>query len=177
MPDVIRRRAAAPAENVDEAFLRPRFHSVRGLVRLLVILAHLVGQARIGISRNQRIRDARHLGDERPHQIRAQRAIEADRKRLRVLHRIPERFRRLARKRASGAISDRPRNPDRQMLQTLRLQIHDRLDGSFGIQRVGDGLDQVEINAAFVERFHLVAIGVVDLVEVDEARSRIVHVG
>ena len=72
----------------------------RRLRRRFVVagVGHRIGQAGIRIARDERVGDARDFLDVRPHQRRAERAVEAHGQRLHVAHRIPERFRRLARK-------------------------------------------------------------------------------
>ncbi len=53
--NVLRRGAAAAAQNVHDAILRPGADRIGRLPGLLVILAHLVRQAGIRIGRDQRI--------------------------------------------------------------------------------------------------------------------------
>ena len=58
----------------------------------------------------------------------------------------------------------------------LVTQVEDGLDGRLAVQRVGDGLDQEQIDPALVEPPHLLAIGVIDLVEGHGPRAGVVHV-
>ena len=59
------------------------------------------------------IRDAREFGNVGAHILRAEGAVEADRERARVAHRIPECLGRLSGQRPAGGIGDRDRNHDR----------------------------------------------------------------
>jgi hypothetical protein len=150
--DVVGRRAAAAAQDVDDARPWPTRAGVAGLVRLLVVLAHGVGQAGVGIGGDQGVGDAGHLGDVRAHQVGAQGAVEAHGERLAVLDRVPERLGRLARQGAARAVGDGAADPDRQLLVALVAQVHDRLDRGLAVQGVGDGLDQEQVDPALVER-------------------------
>ena len=78
----------------------------RHVFRALVVLAEFVGQAGIGIGADQRVGDAADVGDMRAQVFGAERAVEADGDRLGVAHRIPERFRQLARQQAAGFVGD-----------------------------------------------------------------------
>ena len=80
----------------------------------VVIAAEFVGQAGIGMRADQRVGDAGQFGDIGAQLLGAQRAIEADGEGVGVAHRMPERFRRLARQRAARQIGDGAGNPDRQ---------------------------------------------------------------
>ena len=101
----------------------------------------------------------RQLGDVGPHQLGAQRAVQADGERLGMAHRVPERLHRLARERAAGEVGDGAGDPDRQLERRRRRTVEDRLDRGLGVQRVEDGLDQEEVDAALVQRPRLLAIG------------------
>jgi len=162
---MLRRRPAAAADDIHQPGRRPFLDEMGGLVRLLVVLAHGVGQAGVGICGDQGVGHPAQFGDERPHQIGPQRAVEADGERFRMSHAVPEGLRRLARQGAARAVGDGARNPDRQGLHALVLEVLDGLDRRLAVQRVGDGFDQIQVDPALVQRLHLMAIGVIDLVK------------
>src|SRR6185437_10871068 len=62
-PDVLRSRAAAAAENVDQARGRIIAQDLRGLLRRLVVLAEGIRQAGVGVRADAGIGDARELLD------------------------------------------------------------------------------------------------------------------
>ena len=93
---MIRRGAAAAADNIDETGLRELSDQPGHEFRALVVLAELVGQAGIRIGANECIRNAANVGDMRAQIFRAERAVEADGDRLGMPYRIPERFWQLA---------------------------------------------------------------------------------
>ena len=97
-PDVLGRRPAAAADDVDEAFARERAEQLGGLVRLLVVAAERVRQPCVRVRARVRAGEPRELGDVRPHLLRAERAVDADDQRLRLLDRVPERLDGLARR-------------------------------------------------------------------------------
>ena len=94
------------------------FSSDEVIVRRLVEagLAHRIGQAGVRIDADEGVADPRQLRDVRPHQRRAERAVEADRERLRMAHRIPERLDGLAGQGAAGGVGDGAGNHHRQAL-------------------------------------------------------------
>ena len=53
----------------------------------------------------------------------------------------------------------------------------DREQRRLGVERVEDGLDQQQVGAAFDQRLDLLVVGGAQLLEVDVARARVVHVG
>ena len=108
--DMVRRGAAAAADDVDEAGLGEFADQARHVFRALVVLAEFVGQAGVRIGAHQRIGDAADIGDMGAQILGAERAVEADGDRLGVPHRIPERFRQLARQQAAGFVGDGARD-------------------------------------------------------------------
>ena len=143
----------------------------------LVVKTEFVGQARIRIGADQRIGNARKLSEMRAHLACAERAIEPDRQRCRVLQRIPERRRRLARECTARQIGDRARNHHRQFAADLLEHIVDASISRFGIERVENRFNQQNIRTAFDKGFGRLSIGGSQLVETDSAKARIVDVG
>ena len=111
--DMVGRRAAAAADDVDEAGLGEFGEQSRHVFRALVIEAELVGQAGIGIGADQRVGDAGEIGDVGAHLLGAERAIEPDGERRGVPHRDPERLRRLPRQHAPRQVGDGAGHHDR----------------------------------------------------------------
>ncbi len=77
--DVIGRGPAAAADDVDQAICQPRFNLAGHIMRALVVFAHGVGQACVGIGRDPAFGDVGKFGDVGPHQLGTKRAIEPDR--------------------------------------------------------------------------------------------------
>ncbi len=90
--DVFGRGAAAAAGDVDQARGGKLLQQRRGDVRCFVKagVTHRIGQSGVRIDADESVAQCRQLFDVRPHQRRAERAIEADGERPRVAHRIPE---------------------------------------------------------------------------------------
>ena len=170
--DMLRRGAAAAADDVDEAGIGElRQHRGRRL-RALVVEAELVGQARIRIGADQRVGHLADLLDMRPHLARAERAIEADGERLRVAHRMPERRRGLAGQGAAGQIGDRagdhhgsltPRSANTCSVAKIAAL-------AFSVSKIVS----MRMSSAppSIEAAHLLGVGVAHLVEGDGAISR-----
>ena len=174
--DVRRRRSAAPTDQVDQAGLG-ELGDVAGLsLRGLVVLAERVGQAGVRVAGDEGVRDPRHLGDVGPHLRRAERAVEADRDRLRVPDRVPERLGDLTGQRPPGGIGDGARDDHRPAASALLEQ---RLDGEhrrLGVQRVEDRLDDEEVGTTVDQAVGGFEVGGDQLVVGDVAGSGVVDV-
>ncbi len=92
---------------------------------------------------------------------RAERAVDADDQRPRVLDRDPERLDRLTGEVAPAAVDGGEREPERQ----LRHGVLRGRDRRLAVERVEDGLDQEQVDAAVAQRTHLPGVRLDDLVE------------
>ncbi len=110
--DMLPRRAAAAADDVDEAFAREAFDLLGHEFRAFVILTEGVGQAGIGIGADERIGGFGELRQMRAHGGRAERAVQPDGEGFGVAHGVPEGGRRLAGQRPAGQVGDRAGNHD-----------------------------------------------------------------
>ncbi len=171
------RRAAAAADDVDEAVARPVVQVAGHLVGALVVFAHGVGQSGVGIGEHETVGHVRDLGDVGAHQLGAERAIEADGKRLQVLDGEVERFGRLAGQRAAGTIRDGARDHQRQLDALLVVDLQDCVSGRLGVEGIEHGLDQEHVDAAVDEAPRLLGVCRYEFVEADVAEARIVDVG
>ena len=167
---VVGRRAAAAADDVDEAGLGELAQQARRVVRLLVVAAEGIRQAGVRMAARERVREPRELRDVRPHLLGAERAVDADDQRVRVLDRVPERLERLAGERASGEVDDRDGDPQRQ----LRRDVLRGGDGRLRVQRVEDRLDEQEVDAAVPQGAHLLGVRLDHVVEGDRPVGRVV---
>ena len=109
--------------------------------------------------------------DVRPHLGGAERAVDADDERLRVLDRDPERLDGLAREVAAALVDGGEREPERQVGRGV-LRGDDR---GLRVQRVEDRLDQEQVDAALAQRPHLLGVRLRDLVEGGRAVRGVVH--
>ena len=104
--DVLGRGAAAAADHVDQPGVGELAEQRGHELGALVVAAELVRQAGIGIGADERIGDAGDLRDMGAHLLGAERAVEPDRERRGMAHRVPERRRRLAGEEPPGAVGD-----------------------------------------------------------------------
>ena len=161
--DVLRRGAAAAADDVDEPVLR---HPPEGGGRLfgrLVVGAHLVGQAGVGVAADGAAGPGSHVRDERGQFFRAQRAVEPEAQRPGVLHRPVERLQRLSGQGPSAAVAGR--HGDQQRERSSLRNAADGVDGGLGVERVEAGLQQQRVHAAFQQPADLLRVGFGHLVE------------
>ena len=108
---------------------------------------------------------------------RAERAVEPDRQRPRVAHRIPEGLDRVSRQVTARKVGERHRNHQRQFAPDLRFGFQRRGDPRLGVERVEDRFDQDEVGAAFGQCDDLVEIDLLQFVEIDLAIAGVVDVG
>ena len=174
--NMVGRRAAASADDVDDAIGGEAADLRRHRLGAFVVLAKRVGQAGVGIGAHQCVRYIGDLGQMFAHSARAERAIETDGERARMAHRMPECRRRLAGKRAPRTVSDGARDHQRQAGAALGERLEASEDRRLGVERVENGLDQDEVGAAVDEPANLLAIGDAELVEADRPEARIVDV-
>ena len=110
--------------------------------------------------------------------LRAERAVQADRERLRVAHRIPERLGRLAGERAAGGVGDRAGDHDRQAdagLLAVAGRSRTAPPWRSACRRWSrPEADRRRLRRARATRF---GVGVDQLVEATCAKARVVHVG
>ena len=146
--DVVRRRAAAAAQDVDQAAPRRTRRSPRPSgpgsrrTRRTRWAGRRSGSRRRSSRRSGTAR--RRTGASR----RAERAVEPDRERPGVPDGVPERLGHLAGERAAGGVGDGAGDDHRPAAVAL---LEERLDGEdrgLGVERVEDGLDQQQVGAA-----------------------------
>ena len=174
--NVIRRGAAAAADNVDQPVLGKAPDDFGRFLGLLVVLAKRIGQAGVGVTGNQAVAQPRQFGHVGAHFLAAQGAVEADRQRLGVAHRGPERFGHLPGKRAPRGIGDRARDDHRITDPAFLKKGLAGKDRGLGVERVEDGFDHQHIDAPFGQCPRLLQIGVDQLLKGHVALAGIVHV-
>ncbi len=175
-PDMVRCRAAAPTQHVDEAAGRKVPKQVAGLGRELIVFAERVREARVGIAQDIRLGEPRQLFEVRTHLARAERAVDGDGKRPGMTNGHVERIERLARQRATAAIGDGHRNNHRNAKALFLEHLFDRGDCRLGVQRVEDRLDEQQIGAAIDKAANLILVGRPRVVEGHPAERRVVHI-
>ena len=178
--DVVRRGAAAATGDVDEARFGKFLEQRRGVGWEFVKagVAHRVGQAGVRVDTHKGIGDLRQLFSVRAHQRRAQCAVQANRQRLGVAYRVPERGHGLAGQDTARGIGHGARDHQRQawLRWMLFVVFVDGEQRGLAVQRIEDGFHQQQIDAAFNQALGLLIVGVDQLVEGDVTRSRVVHV-
>src|SRR5574343_1881509 len=147
--DMVGRGAAAAANDIDDAGLGPAFDFVGQHVGRFIVAAEGIWQAGVGVGRDVAVADARQFLDVLAQFLGAERAVQAEGKRLDVVQRIPESLGGLAGQRAPGGIGDRARDRHRTAAAGA---VEEGLDGEqrgLGIQRVEHRLDEQDVGAGF----------------------------
>ena len=145
-PDVLGCGATAPARDVDQSGVGELAELGRHELRRLVVVAELVGEAGVGVGAHERVGVAPDVGDVGPHLGGTERAVEADRERRGVAHRVPERGRRLPGEQPTRPVGDRAGDHDRHDRATRRRELGDGVDRGLGVERVEDRLDQQHVD-------------------------------
>ena len=177
--DVVGRRAAATAHDVDEAAPREVGHDAGERRGRLRVAAERVGQPGVGIAERRDVGRARERRDVRRHFGRAERAVEPDRGRTRVLDARPERLDGLARERAPRGVGDRGGGEHRRaVLDGNRVhRVGDREERGLQIQRVEAGLGEQEVGPPLEQPVHLFAVRGDERLKCDGAVRGVVDVG
>ena len=171
--DVVRRGAAAAADDVQVSGLRHPADGDGHLFRPFVILAHRIGQAGVGIADDGDFAESGHAFDERNQFFRTQRAVEAERSEGIMPDGCIEGFECLAGERASVPVARRDRHDDGEAGCHLRRGIED----GFRVERVETGLDEQQVDAAFDKGSDLFAVNRRHLVEREGTGCGIGYIG
>ncbi len=121
--------------------------------------------------------DARQLLHVATQVLRAECAVEADAEGARVLHGMPEGFRRLAGEGASRRVGDRAGDHHGHALVARREDFLDGEDRGFRVQRVEDRLDEDDVGAAIEEAMRRFGVGGDEFIERDVAHPGVIDVG
>ena len=116
-------------------------------------------------------RQPREVLDVGAHLGGAERAVDPDDERLRVLDRGPEGLDRLPGQRSPAQVHDRDREPQRQ----VRRDLAGGRDRGLRVERVEDRLDQQQVDAALGQGRDLLRVRGLHLIEGDRAEGRVVH--
>ena len=176
-PDVGRRGAAAPADEVDQPVLGELAEHGRHALGRLVVAAELVRQPGVRMRAHEHRRDPGELLDVRAQRLGAEGAVEPDAERAGVRHRVPERLGRLSRQRAAARVRDGARDHHRQPRAQAIEHALDREEGRLGVEGVEDGLDQEQVGPAVDQAPRGLRVGGDQLVERDVPEAGIVDVG
>ena len=173
--NVVGRRAAAAADQVDESFLDELAKGGRHLLRRLVVAAELVGQARVRVHADEGGRDVRERFHVRPQSRGSECAVQADDQWLGVVDGLPECLGRLPGERPTAQVGDRAGDHDGQPFPRLE-DLLEREQCGLGVQRVEDRLDHDEVGTAVDQRLGGLPVGLNEFGEPDVARAGIVDV-
>ena len=120
---MFRGRAAASADQIDEAAVHEVADGLGHLFGGLVVVTKFVGEAGVRMHAHERRRDLRERLDVGPQGFGPEGAVQADNQRLGVANRVPERFRGLTRQGTTAGIGYRAGNHYRQALPASREDV------------------------------------------------------
>ena len=176
--DVLRRIAATAAHDVHEA----RFGEVGGVTghvwrqQIEARWRERVRHARVRIGRHKAIRLGRQFFEEGAHLVRPERAIQTDRQRLHMPHRIEISLRDLTRNHCLATRADRGGNLDRQLDAIRFKHLTDRHKRGFGIERIENRLHHQGIDTASDQRADLMRVSRLHLIKGDVAEAQITEI-
>ncbi|MNO64973.1 hypothetical protein D3C76_557120 [compost metagenome] len=171
-----RRGAAATADDVQKAAGSELFDHFGHLRRGFVVFTERIWQAGVGVRRNLGVGLVGELLQVRAQFLGAQGAVQADRDRLGVANRVPERFGGLPGQGPPGSIGDGPGDHDRQFDAVFLEHLLHGEDGCLGVEGVEDGFDQDQVGAAFDQAAGRFGVVLYQQVEGDIAKARVVDV-
>jgi hypothetical protein len=171
---VIGSRAAAAADDVDEAAGSEFLDQLTRFRRVLIVLPEGIRQPGVRIAADEGRGGARELGEVRPHLAGAERAVDADSQRLGMHHRHPECVDRLPGQGPPAAIGDGRRQDDGHL--AVRVYFGCCEQRRLGAQRIDDRLDEQHVDAAVNQAAHLLRERVLHPIERDGAERGIVDV-
>ena len=174
-PDVLRRRAAAAAGQIQQPLPRHRFQRGRHLLRRLGVFAQFVGQTGVGVDAHGQFGDPRQFAHVRMQLGRAQRAVQADGGHGRMPDGVVEGFHGLARQRPARSVGNRAGNDYGQGAPQTVAGAHDSVQRRLGIERVENGLDQQQVGAALHQRARGDLVGGREPVEIGGPVAGILH--
>ena len=158
--DIGRRGAAATTDNIQQSSLGEFRKNRRHLVGRFVVTTQFVGQARVGVGRNQGVGRPADFFDKGPHGRGAQGAIQTEYRGVGVAQGDPEGLRSLPRQRAATGVGDGAGNPHRHVVQAALAQNFTHgVDCRLGVQRIKNRLDHEDVGAAVQQRLGLITVG------------------
>ena len=174
--DVLRRGAAAAADDVEKSRLGPLADLRRHGVGIQIVFTEGVRQTGVRVRGNVAFRNARQLLHVLAQLVRAQRAVQAEGERVGVAQGVIKRFGGLAGQGTAGGIGDGAGNHDRQVnAQRLELLFH-RVNRGLGVESVEYRFNQDQIGTAFHQRSGRFTVGNNQLVKGDITKRRVVDV-
>ena len=167
---------AAATDQVHEAAGGEVADVLLHLLGVLVVLAHFVGEAGVGVGVDVAFRDLAQSGQVGTHLLSTQGTVEADAERVGVGDAVVERFDGLAGERSARSVGDGAGDHHRQLPVKLFADAVEGEEGGFCVEGVEDGLDQDEVRAAVGQAFDLGVVRIGQFGEGDGAVAGVVHV-
>ena len=158
--DVVGAGAAATADDVEPSVAGVLGEGAGHLLRGLIVAAHSVGEASIGVARGEHLGELRHALDIGTHLLAAEGAVDTAGEDVAVADRGVEGVHRLAREGTAGKVSDRAGDEEGDLGEGARLE--DAIDGEdagLAVEGIEDGLNEEHINAALEEGRGLLSVG------------------
>ncbi len=176
---VLGRRAAAAADHVQKpvgAVFAEVFCGVRGHL-VVAEFRKRVRQPRVGVAVRVALGDSVESLDVRTHFLRAQSAVQAHEKRLRVPYRRVERIYCLSAQNAPRQVGDRHADGYRNFLAALFAEAQIGVDCRLYVQRVYRRFEYEQVRARLSQDRHLLVVRRAEFVESYRTRRRVGHVG
>ncbi len=175
--DVLGRRAAAAADDIEPAVLGELTQQPPHVLGRFVVAAEFVGQAGVGMAAHEAGGNPRKFLDVGPHAVGAQGAVETHAQCRKMRDRVPKGLDRLAGEGPAAGVGDRGRDHHGQVDAPLIEELRDGEQARLEVERVERRLRHQEVDATVEQGLDLLAVGGGQLVERDRAEARIVDVG
>ncbi len=174
--DMSRCGATATADQIQKAPLSEIAKLVMHVGGGFIVLAELIGQARIEMAAEIAFRSFRKFFNKRSYLTESTTTVGANNQRLGMGNTVPEGTGRLAGQGTPAGVRKGHRNHDGQFNALIFEILQNRVDGGFGIQAVEDGFNQQQVYATVHQSAHGGIVILNQLVEGDVSGARIVYV-
>ncbi len=168
---MLRRRAAASADQIDPAIFREARDFSREHLGRLIVMPFFVGKARVGHARDEKFRNSRQRAQMIGHEVGTGRAVEAHPEQIAMRERGVKRLDILTAEQRAHRL-DRSRHTDGGRDAEFCDRGLDSDEACLAVQRVVDGFEQQDVGAAFDQSFGLNLVAVAHLIEGDAAGDR-----
>ena len=173
---MVGRRATAAAHDIHQALISKTSDTLRHLLGCLVIATHSIGNTCIGVCGDIVWRCGQLL-NKRSHLLRTERAIQSHRQHIGVRHRGEESLQGLACKHTARSIGDGHRQHHRHSASAFCKYLLGSRQSSLDVERIESRFKQKQIHATLHQHLYLLAVCRAQLLKINCATRRIIHIG
>ena len=169
-------RATATTNDIHQALIGKTSDALCHLLWSLVVASHSIGNTCIGMGSDIVWRCGQLL-NKRSHLLCAERAIQSHRQHIGVRHRGEESLQGLACKHTARSIGDGYRQHHRHSTSAFCKYLLGSRQSSLDVERIESRFKQKQIHATLHQHLYLLAVCRAQLLKINCAARRIIHIG